>query len=170
MSAERLPTNRYKAYSIAILFLLTLLIMDDFKALMDTILPPIDDTDRKAAEEACKRHFLGTNRNLRGMQPPPPTNNFIDPQNPLEGLTFGEGLKLLQKTAKPKFGPLDHLPCANAQVDKYTACDRPGRLFCSRCKLVAYCAKVRLWYLAAYSRLKHTLGMSDRTLEDAQDR
>ncbi|KIK98607.1 hypothetical protein PAXRUDRAFT_133868 [Paxillus rubicundulus Ve08.2h10] len=41
----------------------------------------------------------------------------------------------------PKFAPLEVLPCANVQVEPYTACEKPGRLACSLCKLVSYCTK-----------------------------
>jgi hypothetical protein len=42
----------------------------------------------------------------------------------------------------PKFPPLEVLPCANVDVDKYAACEKPGKLSCSSCKLVSYCSKV----------------------------
>ncbi|KAH0826539.1 hypothetical protein J3R83DRAFT_4892 [Lanmaoa asiatica] len=42
----------------------------------------------------------------------------------------------------PKFLPLDVLPCANVNVDKYSACDKPGKQACSSCKLVSYCSKL----------------------------
>lgn len=42
----------------------------------------------------------------------------------------------------PKVPPLDVLPCANVNVDKYDVCKRPGKLACSSCKLVSYCSKV----------------------------
>ncbi|KAF9225919.1 hypothetical protein BS17DRAFT_777877 [Gyrodon lividus] len=40
-----------------------------------------------------------------------------------------------------RFPPLEVLPCANVQVDLYTACEKPGKLACSVCKLVSYCSK-----------------------------
>ncbi|KIJ61529.1 hypothetical protein HYDPIDRAFT_183158 [Hydnomerulius pinastri MD-312] len=42
----------------------------------------------------------------------------------------------------PTFPPftLTVLPCANAQVEKYTACENPGKMACSACRLVSYCS------------------------------
>ena len=42
----------------------------------------------------------------------------------------------------PKFPPLEVLPCANVNVEKHAACEKPGKLACSSCKLVSYCSKV----------------------------
>lgn len=43
----------------------------------------------------------------------------------------------------PKFPPLEVLPCANVNVEKYSACEKPGKQACSACKLVSYCSKVK---------------------------
>jgi hypothetical protein len=43
---------------------------------------------------------------------------------------------------KPKFSPLENLPCANVEVQKYKMCPNPGTLACGACKLVSYCSKV----------------------------
>lgn len=42
----------------------------------------------------------------------------------------------------PKFPPLEVLPCANVNVERYAVCENPGKLACSSCKLVSYCSKV----------------------------
>lgn len=42
----------------------------------------------------------------------------------------------------PKFGPVEVLPCANVNVEKYAVCENPGKLACSACKIVSYCSKV----------------------------
>jgi len=64
-----------------------------------------------------------------------------------------DGLKLMREMAKPKYGPLDRLPCANVQAAKYTACDHPGISSCSNCKLVAYCSKVSMLIFCIATRV-----------------
>ncbi|KAG1747941.1 uncharacterized protein EDB91DRAFT_1235835 [Suillus paluster] len=48
----------------------------------------------------------------------------------------------LRDKLKPKFPPLDVLPCANVQVVQFKACPKQGTKTCSACKLVSYCSKV----------------------------
>ncbi|KAH6906719.1 hypothetical protein BKA70DRAFT_396558 [Coprinopsis sp. MPI-PUGE-AT-0042] len=43
--------------------------------------------------------------------------------------------------ATPRHPPLERLPCANVEVDQYSACSKPGTMRCSACKLVSYCSK-----------------------------
>jgi hypothetical protein len=55
------------------------------------------------------------------------------------------------RKGKPKFLPLEVLPCANMDAMKYKVCPKQGNKACSACKLVSYCSKVRLplppmWY------------------------
>ena len=38
--------------------------------------------------------------------------------------------------------PLERLPCANRDLARKWNCPNEGKLFCSSCRLVAYCAKV----------------------------
>ncbi|KAJ2915828.1 hypothetical protein MD484_g4584, partial [Candolleomyces efflorescens] len=45
------------------------------------------------------------------------------------------------QAVKPAFPPFEVLPCANVQPDQRAACDKPGKLSCSGCKLVSYCSK-----------------------------
>ncbi|KAG0697937.1 hypothetical protein DFH29DRAFT_944009 [Suillus ampliporus] len=47
----------------------------------------------------------------------------------------------LRDRLKPKFPPLDVLPCANVQVTQFKACPKQGIKTCSACKLVSYCSK-----------------------------
>ncbi|KAG9313498.1 hypothetical protein JVU11DRAFT_5824 [Chiua virens] len=41
----------------------------------------------------------------------------------------------------PKFPPLDVLPCANVNIERYAVCENPGKMACGSCKLVSYCSK-----------------------------
>jgi hypothetical protein len=43
---------------------------------------------------------------------------------------------------KPKFLPLEMLPCANVHTTKFKICPKWGIKACSACKLVSYCCKV----------------------------
>ena len=54
-----------------------------------------------------------------------------------------EGMLNSVVNKNPKFPPLDILPCANVNVDRYAVCEKPGKLACSSCRLVSYCSKVR---------------------------
>jgi hypothetical protein len=49
----------------------------------------------------------------------------------------------VMRGAKPLLPPFEVLPCANAQPKLRTACDKPGNMACSGCRLVSYCSKVR---------------------------
>lgn len=53
-----------------------------------------------------------------------------------------EGMLNSVANRNPKVSPLDVLPCANVNVERYAACENPGKLACSSCKLVSYCSKV----------------------------
>ncbi|KAF9239784.1 hypothetical protein BU15DRAFT_46298 [Melanogaster broomeanus] len=83
--------------------------------------------------------------NIRTL-PPVPTNDgwsSLGGYNPLSFLSSGwQGLidhAIDQQNSK--FPPPEILPCANVQVELYTACEKPGKLACSACKLVSYCSK-----------------------------
>ncbi|OAX32095.1 hypothetical protein K503DRAFT_20610 [Rhizopogon vinicolor AM-OR11-026] len=45
------------------------------------------------------------------------------------------------RKVKPKFHPLEVLPCANVDAMKYKVCSKQGTRACSACKLVSYCSK-----------------------------
>ncbi|OJA14610.1 hypothetical protein AZE42_07966 [Rhizopogon vesiculosus] len=45
------------------------------------------------------------------------------------------------RKGKPKFLPLEVLPCANMDAMKYKVCPKQGTKACSACKLVSYCSK-----------------------------
>ena len=66
-------------------------------------------------------------------------------KNYFTNMTFAEAMEMSKKVSKPKFAPLDRLPCANVRVENDAAsmCSAPGTSFCGKCKLVAYCSKVR---------------------------
>jgi hypothetical protein len=51
-------------------------------------------------------------------------------------------LENMLHNVKPRFPPLERLPCANAQVEKYNTCPNPGTRACTACNLVSYCSKV----------------------------
>lgn len=74
------------------------------------------------------------------------TDLGFDTNNEFPG-TLGHMDCMISGKIRPKFGPLDHNPCANVVVANAWACPSPGTLACSACKLVSYCSKVRLFFL-----------------------
>ncbi|KDR66055.1 hypothetical protein GALMADRAFT_232756 [Galerina marginata CBS 339.88] len=48
---------------------------------------------------------------------------------------------ITDSVSKLQYPPLEILPCANVQADKYRVCNQPGTMVCSECRLVSYCSK-----------------------------
>ncbi|KAH7886867.1 hypothetical protein F5I97DRAFT_1829385 [Phlebopus sp. FC_14] len=74
----------------------------------------------------------------------PPEGSIWPMLNPL-GLVTGtlrdRLANAIQYGLKPKYPPLEVLPCANVHVEKYMACENQGKMTCIACKLVSYCSK-----------------------------
>lgn len=72
---------------------------------------------------------------------------------------------------KPRFPPLDDLPCANVQPDEYQACSKAGNKACSACKLVSYCSQVSRPFTSLSLPEKYLMRCSavvpEKTLEDS---
>ena len=136
--------------SLALLIALSLFTMDELTDQLFSLMTP----DMKAELENSMQHDMGIqSKSLRRMPPDPMAEKgpSLDHNNeyPLAGLE--EKLKKLQNV-KPRFPPLEKLPCANVQVERYTICENPGTSTCSACKLVSYCSKVsRLTVINAYN-------------------
>src|SRR6266704_595352 len=79
------------------------------------------------------------NKNLHALPPDPTTGADL---NIMDKGDFLESLIAASQNAKPRFPPLERLPCANVKADKYKTCPNPGTLACSACKLVSYCSEV----------------------------
>ena len=116
---------------------------------------PPDAVDRfmssKLPAKATEEYIMRQLQSYYGTTHPGPLR--LDPHTRREldnmkdfftNLTLSEAMELSKQASKPKFAPLDYLPCANAQIENnnFSMCNDPGTSFCGKCKLVAYCSKV----------------------------
>ena len=74
-----------------------------------------------------------------GKAAPIPNLKDLDESDPA---AVAEAVFRSIQDVRPRYPPLEMLPCANVQVKQYTACENQARLACSACKLVSYCSKV----------------------------
>ncbi|KAF8636838.1 hypothetical protein AX17_003230 [Amanita inopinata Kibby_2008] len=75
--------------------------------------------------EESHRDMTYTGGSLR-LIPPDPNQDDINP------IKFKN---LRAEGMKPRFPPLEVLPCANIEVSKYRVCPNPGKMACSQCRL-----------------------------------
>jgi len=108
---------------------------------------------RDEAERQHNRDLYLKNKNIRSILPEPVSDfasklelQGLDTSNP--DLVREAILKSMSKV-KPKYPPLETLPCANVEVIKYKACLKPGTKACSACRLVSYCSPGSGRYLVA---------------------
>ncbi|KAF8800718.1 hypothetical protein BYT27DRAFT_7342339 [Phlegmacium glaucopus] len=117
--------------------------MDDLTDRICRLMTPEMKAD---VENEMQRDLTTQSKSLRRFSPDPkagksslvPNLNEIDEYD-RAGLQDAI-LKSFLHT-KPRFPPLVMLPCANVQVEQYTACENQGTSACSACKLVSYCSK-----------------------------
>ncbi|KAF8800717.1 hypothetical protein BYT27DRAFT_7199539 [Phlegmacium glaucopus] len=113
---------------------------------MDRLSRLITPEIKAKAEHAMQRDLNIQNKNLRTIPPDKKTGkgslvpnlNDID-EDDTAGLQ--EALLKYCLHIKPRFPPLEMLPCANVHVEQYTACENQGTSACSACRLVSYCSK-----------------------------
>lgn len=97
-----------------------------------------------AAERDHHLNHDAGNTNVRVMDPDPSRSSNLHEKAEKSNTPETFLQTMIQECMTPKFPPLQNLPCANVEVEKYQACKNPGTLACSVCKLVSYCSKVRL--------------------------
>ncbi|KAF8800836.1 hypothetical protein BYT27DRAFT_7245483 [Phlegmacium glaucopus] len=117
--------------------------MNDFMDRLSRLMTP---EVKAKVENAMHRDLIIQSKGLRRIPPDPkagqcspvPNLNDID-----ECDTAGLQDAVLKSFIhmKPRFPPPEVLPCANVQVEQYTACENQGKLACGACKLVSYCSK-----------------------------
>jgi hypothetical protein len=108
-------------------------------------------TPEQSAEiESSYQHINDTrNTNLRAMPPDPLSNPQMHTKLKdldASALDLSALHDMIQESAmadsKLRFPPPEVLPCANVETEKYRACQNPGKMACSSCRLVSYCSKV----------------------------
>jgi hypothetical protein len=117
--------------------------MDELDEVFSSLFTPeiIDD-----AKRSYDRDMSSQNKNIHAI-PPDPTSSIESRLN-LKNVDISnkDSLQALfmnsMAEAKPRFLPLECLPCANVEIQKYKACPKPGTKTCSSCKLVSYCSAV----------------------------
>lgn len=128
--------------------------MDELTDQLFSLMTP----EMKAKLENSMQHDMGIQSKSLRRIPPDPMNEkgpSLDHNNEYTLAGLEKNLKHLQDV-KPRFPPLEKLPCANVQVERYTICENPGTSACSACKLVSYCSKVsRLTIINAYNAFNH---------------
>ena len=99
------------------------------------------------AQSAMDRDMATQSKSISILPPDPKAGGSffdstdVDITDPARRTEFLKSIT--DSISKPlRFPPLDTLPCANVQVDKYDACNKPGTMACSECRLVSYCSKV----------------------------
>jgi hypothetical protein len=119
--------------------------MDELDELFSSLLTPeiIDEAERSYDRDMSTQL---ENKNLRALPPDPSTSSTESHLNFKNVDKFNkDSIRALMNSmaeTKPKFLPLECLPCANVEVHKYKACPKPGTKTCSSCKLVSYCSAV----------------------------
>lgn len=98
-------------------------------------------------QAAVHRDTSFQNKNLRAIPPDPMTSakwssSFASMSVVNEDDFRASFTANMVQNAQPGFSPLERLPCANIEVEKYKTCPNPGARACSACKLVSYCSKV----------------------------
>jgi len=121
------------------------------------------------AERQYNRDQSLKNKNIRSI-PPNPLGDMaskldlkgLDTSNPA---LVREALLKSVSDIKPTYPPLESLPCANVDANKYKACLKPGTKACGACKLVSYCSLVSdRGLLAPFPPMLHYVGVSKSTL------
>ena len=98
-------------------------------------------------EHMIHQEMSAQSRSLRCMPPDPfagkaaPIPNLKD-LDESDSVAVAEAIFRSIQNMRPRFLPLEMLPCANVQVKQYTVCENQAKLACSACKLVSYCSKV----------------------------
>jgi len=124
--------------------------MDDLSDRLFRLMTPEMKAD---VENSFKRDMTIQSKSLRRVPPDPmaeknipvPNMKDLEESDLLDPAVLQETLVQSLLHMKPRFPPLEKLPCANVQAEKYTACENRGNLACSACKLVSYCSKVRAY-------------------------
>lgn len=144
--------------------------MDELSELLSRLMTPEMKAD---AENMMHREMRTQSKSLRRMPPDPiatkaapiPNLKDLDESDPV---AVAEALIRSMQNARPRFPPLETLPCANVQVEQYTVCENQGKLTCSACKLVSYCSKVTsLCCLNTLQYPQRTIGVSRDSLENS---
>lgn len=91
------------------------------------------------AEHDFHRDMSSTNPNVRVIPPDPLSGTS---KLNLDGVKDHTMFIKAITEVKPRFPPLERLPCANVEVEKNRICQLEGTMACSACKLVSYCSKV----------------------------
>ena len=95
------------------------------------------------AEHAYNRDMSSTNANIRVLPPPPVSSvSSTKLKMALAGDDPRSAILEEAKNAKPRFPPLEFLPCANVDAERARVCQKRGAMACGACKLVSYCSKV----------------------------
>lgn len=144
--------------------------MDEFVEQFSSLMTPSGMAEAKAESvRSFKRDMTTQSENIRLIPPDPKKSNMFPPLDGIESLgptdfqsTFQ---KILKTSMSPRYPPPSILQCANVQATKYTACEKPGTMACSICKLVSYCSKVIKRRLRCGCHFIILLGMPNRPLE-----
>ena len=122
--------------------------MDGLSELLSGLMTPEmkAEVEQKIHRETS-REMSAPSRSLRRMPPDPsagkaapiPNLKDLDKTDPA---AVGEAVFRSIQNVRPRYPPLEMLPCANVQVKQYTVCKNQAKWACSACKLVSYCSKV----------------------------
>lgn len=116
--------------------------MDRFTDLFPYLLTPEMRTE---AEADHSHNTSSQNLHLRIIERdsmlPPGFNIIPDKFDTSDPRILSDMIKSVVENVKSPFPPLETLPCANVEPDKFRACSKPGTMACSACKLVSYCSR-----------------------------
>ncbi|KAF8151754.1 hypothetical protein B0H34DRAFT_801437 [Crassisporium funariophilum] len=113
--------------------------MDELQARFSSLLTP----EIVAGAESAYRRDMSTQSTSIGVIPPDPRNDLekMRPSGEDDDSLGDAFMKYVKENSRPKYPPLEMLPCANVEVEKYRACPKNGKLACGACKLVSYCSQ-----------------------------